>query len=151
MNRQELLNKLSGTLLLEVISAKVEEVGELPAMLKEIGYIDNKDGIMSEITRCEILDLEPLTITKCLADEGRISISFSLPFILTAWKDKEEIWRITSTAAGSCLVPDIGTINWEEVPFDDMDRIALLSESELVELSELRYTGTECDDAGVMW
>lgn len=146
MNREQLLENLSETLLWEVISAKVEEVNQLPVMLKDIGYIDGKDEMIPTITRCEILDSEPFGVTDFSVDGDRICIHFEMPFVLTAWKNKDEIWRITSAAAGTCSVPDIETLNWEEIKFEDMNRIELLERKNLVEISELNYVETECED-----
>lgn len=152
MSRKELLENLSTTLLWEVISAKVEEVNQLPVMLKGIAYIEDKDEIISKITRCEVLDSEPFDVKDFSVDGNRIKIHFEMSFVLTAWENKEERWRITSTAAGTCFVPDIEIFHWEDIKFEDMNRMELLERKNLVEISELKYVETECDDvSAITW
>ncbi len=56
------MNRLSETLLWKVVCAKVTELSRLPVILEDIGYLDDKDHIMSLITYCEVFDSEGLEI-----------------------------------------------------------------------------------------
>lgn len=62
MKRTQLLELLSSTLLWEIVSAKVEEINQIPFMLENIGYLDEKETVISQINECEVFDSEPLTV-----------------------------------------------------------------------------------------
>lgn len=61
MDREQLVEILSTTLLQEVISANIK-INQLPAMLQDIGYIKDKVNVILQITECEVFDSEPLDI-----------------------------------------------------------------------------------------
>lgn len=149
METQELLDKLSETFLWESVSAHIEQTRLLPDMLQNVGYIENKDEVIQKVDKLEILDSEPLEIFGQSADNGRISFNFSMPFVLVAKSGKEQLLRVTATAAGKCLIPDGNAFDWNAFDWDDMNKQELLSHKDLAEFSQLRFEEVECDDLSV--
>lgn len=141
MVTQELLDSLSETFLCETVSAHIEQTRFLSDMLRDVGYLDNKDEIIQKIDRSEILDSEPLEISAPNAENGRISFGFEMPFVLIAKSGKEQLLKITATAAGKCSIPDESAFDW-----DDMNKPELLAHKDLAKFSELRFEEAECDD-----
>lgn len=150
MSAQELLENISDTFLWEVVSAHIEQPHFLPDMLRNVGYIKNKDEIMQKADRSEILDSEPLEIFDCNAENSRISFGFEMPFVLIAKSGKEQLLRITAIAAGKCSIPDENTFDWSAFDWDDMNRQELLSHKDLAEFSVVRFEDVECDDLSVI-
>lgn len=149
MGTQELLDGLSETFLWEIVSAYIEQTRFLPDMLRNVGYLENKDEIIQRVDKMEILDSEPLEIFDCSADNGRIFFGFEMPFILIAKSGKEQLLRITATAAGKCSIPNENAFDWNAFDWDDMNRPELLAHKDLAEFSELRFEQVECDDLTV--
>lgn len=58
MDLEELLNDTLEEFLLECVSDKIEEVSELPKMLKDINYLDNKQELTAKTTKCEVLGID---------------------------------------------------------------------------------------------
>lgn len=149
MGTQELLDSLSETFLWESVSAHIEQIQFLPDMLRNVGYIENKDKVIQKADGMEILDSEPLEIFGQSADNGRISFGFSMPFVLVAKSGKEQLLRITATAEGKCSIPDENNFDWNTFDWEDMNRQELLSHKYLAEFPQLRFEEVECDDLSV--
>lgn len=150
MGIQELLDSLSETFLWETVSAYIEQTRFLPDMLRNVGYLDNKDEIIQKVDGMEIMDSETLEILGCNAENGRISFGFEMPFVLVAKCGKEQLLRITATAAGKCSIPDECAFDWSAYDWDDMNKPELLAHKDLAEFSELRFEYVECDDLSVV-
>ncbi|MDE7399410.1 MAG: hypothetical protein K2N06_07755, partial [Oscillospiraceae bacterium] len=105
METQELLDELSETFLWEIVSAYIEQPRFLPDMLRNVGYIENKDEIIQKVDDIEVMDSEEPEIFNSSAENGRISFGFEMPFVLNARCGKEPLLRITATAAGQCSIP----------------------------------------------
>lgn len=150
MGTQELLDELSETFLWEIVSAYIEQPRFLPDMLRNVGYLDNKDEIIQKVDDMEILDSEPLEIFDINADNGRISLGFEMPFVLIAKSGKEQLLRITATAAGKCSIPDENAFDWNAFDWDDMNKQELLSHKDLAEFPLLNFEDAECDDLTVV-
>lgn len=150
MGTQELLDSLSETFLWEIVSAYIEQARFLPDMLSDVGYLDNKDEVIQKVDGMEILDSEPLEISDINADNGRISFGFEMPFVLIAKSGKEQLLRITATAAGKCSIPDENAFDWSAYDWDDMNKTELLEHKDLAKFSELRFEYVECDDLSVV-
>ena len=82
VDRDELLCDTLEEFLLECTGDKVEEVLELPKMLADIFYLSDKEELLEQTTRCEILDIDDgfVTYDEVVGDE--IHIHYSLDFIL---------------------------------------------------------------------
>lgn len=149
METQELLDGLSETFLWEIVSAYIEHPRFLPDMLRNVGYIENKDEIIQKVDDIEVMDSEELEIFDSSAENGRISFGFEMPFVLIAKSGEEQLLRITATAAGQCLIPDENAFDWSAFDWEDMDKPELLSHKDLAEFSEMRFEEVECDDLSV--
>lgn len=149
METQELLDELSETFLWEIVSACIEQPRFLPDMLRNVGYLENKDEIIQKVDDMEVMDSEEPEIFDSSAENGRISFSFEMPFVLNVRCGKEPLLRITATAVGQCSIPDENAFDWSAFDWEDMDKPELLSHKDLAEFSELRFEDVECDDLSV--
>lgn len=150
MDRNKILEILSNTLLWEVISAKLEEINQVSVMLKDIGYLDDKENTIDQINQCEIFDSEPLKMMEVSVQEGKVLINFETSFILSAWHNNEPLLRITAFTAGKCSIPDVEVFDWEKIEVEKMSKNELLENKMLIEMIELNYIGVECDDLRVL-
>lgn len=149
MDRRQLIDTLSTTLLWEVVCANIEKINQISIILKDIGYVEDIDNIIAQITECEILDSEPLEVTSFYIHEDSILITFEMRFVLSAWSRGKQFLRITATATGQCRIPDSEKYDWRSIDFEDMDKKELLSYEGLVGILELNYSNAECDDVGM--
>ncbi|GLC83338.1 hypothetical protein [Lacrimispora brassicae] len=148
MDREELINMLSTTLLWEVISARIEELDQIPMILRNIGHITPDE--IAKINKSEILDSESFDVIRFEKLTEKILITFEMPFILSLWSDKEQIFRVTAIASGKCMIPDIEKYDWKSREFENMDKEGLLLNKELVDLLELNYPNVEYDDVNAI-
>lgn len=146
MSAQELIESISETFLWEVVSAHIEQPRFLPEMLVNIGYLDNKDEKIKKVDGMEIMDSEPLEILYSVAENGRISFGFEMPFVLIVKSGKEQLLRITAVAAGKCSIPDENAFSWSVFDWDEMNKQELLAHKDLAEFSVLNFEDAECDD-----
>lgn len=149
METQELLDELSETFLWEIVSAYIEQPRFLPDMLRNVGYIENKDEITQKVDDMEIMDSEEPEIFDSNTENGRISFGFEMPFVLNVRCEKEPLLRITATAVGQCSIPDESDFDWNAFDWEDMDKPELLSHKDLAEFSEMSFEDVECDDLSV--
>ncbi|MDE6728190.1 MAG: hypothetical protein K2J80_09675 [Oscillospiraceae bacterium] len=150
MGAREFIDGLSETFLWEVVSAYIEQPRFLPEMLRDVGYLDNKEEMIRKVDSLEISDSEPLYILYCITENGRIVFGFEMPFVLIAKSGKEQLLRITATAAGKCSIPDKNAFDWSAFDWDDMNKQELLSHKELAEFLMLNFEDAECDDLSVI-
>lgn len=118
-------------------------------MLRNVGYIENKDEIIQKVDDIEVMDSEEPEIFESSAENGRISFGFEMPFVLIAKSGEEQLLRITATAVGQCSIPDENAFDWSAFDWEDMDKPELLSHKDLAEFSEIRFEEVECDDLSV--
>lgn len=144
-----MLDRLSETFLWESVSAQIGQTRLLPDMLRDVGYVENKDEIIRKADGTQILDSEPLEIFNVSADGGRISFGFEMPFILIVKSGNLQLFRITATAAGNCSIPDESAFEWEAFDWENMSRQQLLAHIDLVKFSRLCFEDVECDDLTV--
>lgn len=149
METQELLDGLSETFLWEIVSAYIEHPRFLPDMLRNVGYIENKDEIIQKVDDIEVMDSEEPEIFDSSAENGRISFGFEMPFVMIAKSGEEQLLRITATASGQCSIPNENAFDWSAFDWEDMDKPELLSHKDLAEFSEMRFEEVECDDLSV--
>jgi hypothetical protein len=150
MNRRQLVDTLSTTLLWEVVCANIEKVNQLPIILKDIGYVEDIDNVIKEITQCEVFDSEPLEVINFDKHEESILITFEMSFTLSTWIGQQQLLRITAVVMGKCRIPDIREYEWESIDFESMGKKELLSYEGLVHILELNYSSAECDDVSML-
>lgn len=150
MNREQLEEVLSETLLWEVISENVENVNQLPIMLQDINYLENKNSVIAIIDECEVLISDSFDIIKSETHGENILISFEMPFVMSAWSTTKQHLRITATATGKCMIPSIEIYDWDSIDFESMRKEELLENQNLVDILELNYAWVECDDVSIL-
>ena len=72
--KKQLLNRLSQTLLCESICEDIEKIDQLPTMLKQIDYVEDKSDVIKSAVECEIFHADSLRITCSQEDRNQIYI-----------------------------------------------------------------------------
>lgn len=148
MNLDHLLNDTLEEFLLECVSGKIEEVSELPKMVKDIVYLDDKQELLNKTTGCEILDIEDSFIENYSLSENEIHIQYSLAFILQTFINSEHIWRVQGYAQVECSIPDTRKVEWSV--FESQGNNNAFFEQyekhkEFVRFQNIVYEENECD------
>lgn len=112
MDLDNLLNNTLEEFLLECVGDKIEDVSELPKMLKDIGYLDRKDEYIDKTTRCEILDVDDAYVESYFVSENEIHIKYEIAFILQTFINSEYIWRVQGCAQIDLSIPDTNSADW---------------------------------------
>ena len=146
MDLDDLLTNVLDEFLLECVCDKIEDVSELPEMLKDIGYLDNKQELIQNTTRCEILDGDDAFIENYEAAENEVHIQYTINFILQTLIESEIIWRVQGCAQAELSIPE--AVLDDILKDDDFDERyekyeAVLEES--VRFQNIVYKEVECD------
>lgn len=145
MDLDNLLNNTLEEFLLECVSDKIEDVSELPKMLKDIAYLDSKQELIDKITKSEILDVEDSSVENYFLSGNEIHIRYNMVFILQTFIDSEFIWRVQGCAHAELSIPDTDLADWSV--FDTQNNFFEQYEKlkGLVRFQNVVYTETECD------
>lgn len=146
MDLNHLLNHTLEEFLLEYVSDKIEDVSELPEMLKEIAYLDNKQELIAQTTACEILDVDTAFVENYSLSENEIQIQYSMTFILQTFIDSRFIWRVQGGAQAALSIPNAGLEEWSV--FDEQNSNFFREyekHKESVRFQNIVYTDVECD------
>ena len=146
MDMNQLVDKAIA-LLWEVVSSYVSEITQVSILLEGIDYIDS--AIIPQINCAEIQDSESFDIAEVEKCDGEILIAFEMPYILSLWKDREQLLRVTAVASGKCTIPDLDKFDWNAMDFKNMNKAELLSRKGIVSLHAINYSYVECDDVTV--
>lgn len=141
------IDEIAETVLWENVSNYVEQVSELDKILANISYIDK--NISGVITRGEVLDSEELCILNTLETNGKVEVTVEMPFILTCWKEKEQLLRITACIKGICVIPDERNFDYGVANFWGMNRRELLEYGKMIEFKEVEYFDVEVEDTSI--
>lgn len=131
--------------LCECIGAKVEEPNQLTQMLKDIGYLDQKEYLISKTTTCEILDCEDIEITNSQEEENLIIVDCVLSYIMQTFIDKEFIWRVQATAECTLSIPNGDSYNWDMIEGSMSSKEAILNHKDIIEYQNIEYKDVECE------
>ena len=115
--------------LLDIVCEKIEQVSELPKMLKNIGYLYNKEALIEQTTACEILDISDSVITDQSVSGNKVIIDCEIDFILQTFIDHKIVWRVQAAAKVRLAAP-------EDENYDPDD----------IDIQSLEYVDVECDD-----
>ncbi len=126
----------------EYISTDVKHIRE---ELSRIGYIELDD--VEKITSAAVQESDAFVITKFSAKDGVLTVEFEMPAIIIAESDKENVcFRITTTCTGTIEIPDIDAYDWNSMELQNMNRLDILSYSDLAKIITVFYEDTEADD-----
>lgn len=137
---QELLEELTENLLPEFLCEYIENVKEnnqVPIILKDIDYIENKEEIILSIQGIEVLNMEDLVFEhKIIINDLFIDFETSLDLSMF----NEEYFIMTTTSLkGSIIIT-----NYKRHFF--IDKTDLLMEKSILENLKLQYLNVECSD-----
>lgn len=131
--------------LCECISSKVEEPNQLTQMLKWIGYLEQKEYLISKTTSCEILDCEDIEIRSIQEKESVIIVDCALSYIMQTIIDEAFIWRVQATAECTVAIPDSDYYDWNMIKDNMSSREAILKHKDIIEYRNIAYKDVECD------
>lgn len=143
MNIIDLFNdnpELAEDFLLNYMGDKIEEVSELPKMINNIGYIDNKEELLLQTTECEILDIGEYRIKKYDICGEEINVQFDMSFIIQSFVNTKFIWRIQGTVDSDIMIK-----NDMSYCFENFDPDNYKEYSDLISVKKLKYYDMECD------
>lgn len=122
LRRKEMdIQNIAETILWDGVSDYIENVEVFKKMVVDISYIDHK--VADEVEWCEIFDTEEINALGYEVCEKGICIEFEMPFIMSAWKAKQQLFRVTASVMGK----------------------AVLENDEIIEIHSLIYDGIEVD------
>lgn len=146
MDLDNLINYTLEEFLLECVGDKIEDVSELPQMLKDIGYLDSKEDYIAKTTRCEILDVEDAFVENYFVLGNEIHIQYQVAFILQTFINSEFIWRVQGCAQLELSIPDTNSVDWSVF---DTQKNKFFEQykkyKELVHFKNVVYKEMECD------
>lgn len=140
-----LLNQTLQEFLLQCVSDKIEELPELPVILKDIEYLDNKEALISQTTCCEILDTENAAIEHYEKNCREIHIQYGLNFILQTLIHDEFTWRVQGYAQAEFTIPASRTIDWSVFAVSTNFWTQYEKHKRLVRFQRVTYVDVECD------
>lgn len=146
MDLENLLNNTLEEFLLECVGDKIEDVSELPKMLKDIVYLDRKEEYIAETTRCEILDVDDAFVENYFVSGNEIHIQYEIAFILQTFIHSDYIWRVQGCAQLELSIPDTNTVDWSV--FDEQNNNFFEHYEKfkkLVHFQNVAYREIECD------
>lgn len=132
--------------LLECVCSRIEDISELPKMLKDINYLDNKQELIAKTTSCEILDVEDYFVTNYSTSENKIHVEYEISFILQTFIDFESIWRIQGVAKTDFTILNADLIEYSAINekgsnfSDNYER-----NKKLIHFKNIIYSDIECD------
>lgn len=148
MNLDHLLNDSLKDFLLECVGSKIEEVSELPKMVKDIGYLDDKQELLDKTTECEVLDIPDFLIENYSLSGNEIHIEYGMGFIMQTFINSEFIWRVQGWARVEFSIPDTGKADWsvfESLGNNNDFWEQYEKHKELVQFQNIVYEEVECD------
>lgn len=144
MTREELISDILSDFLWEVVGNKTEEVNNLPEMLKEINYLDDKEELIARTTNCEIQMSDNFDIINSYEKDECIVIECEMDYVMQTFIETENIWRITGVTKCEIMIPGIEGYDWE-IFKTDMIKDDLLSCKDIVSFTNLSFDWVECD------
>ena len=139
---KEFVDKISSTLLWEVVSSKVEELSELPRIINAANDIED-DYNIDKINACEIIDSESFDVLGFSVGIEEITVKFEMPFVLVAKKGKKPIIKLQGYASGACVIPAEGSFDYSAMVFSKMNKEELLKNKNIVNITSLEYLSVE--------
>lgn len=146
MNLDNLLNDTLDEFLLQCVSDKIEELSELPKMIKDIGYLENKQEFIEKTTQCEIFDTDQWAVKNYSVSGSEIHIQYEIIFILQTFINSEFIWRVTGSAQAEFSILDADSVDWSV--FDEGNNNFwenYKKYKDLVHFQNIVYDQVECD------
>ncbi len=151
MNREELVESLRESLLSIITISYVEQLNQLPIMLKSFDYLEDKAELISKITRCEVLKSEQFKIRKTDIEGSKLVVHYEIPSVtLAAWSNETQLLKITLTMRGLCAIPDIDQYDWNSKDFSELSKEEVLENKSLVYILETSYENVDCVDIRLM-
>ena len=141
---KELVEEVLYDFLWEVVGDKTEDVDNLPNLLKDINYLDDKEVYLSKITRCEIFNCDEFNINKITDEGSSIVVECEMPYIMSARIEKEAVWSITATTKAQVKIPGVNDYDWTLIE-NAVSKQDLLKYKDIVTFKDIQFDWVECD------
>lgn len=117
------IQNIAEEILWDGVSDYISKVEEFRKMIIDISYIDHK--VADEVEWCEIFDTEEINALDCENCAKGICIDFEMPFILGAWREEEQLFRVTASVKGKAVVEndelvEVFSLIYDEIEVDSM-------------------------------
>lgn len=113
------IQELAEDVLWDEVSDYVEPVEEFKKMVKNISYIE-RDKV-NEVKWCEVFDTEEIIVLDSKEQDEKVEIEFEMPFILSAWNDETQLFRVTACVTGKAELEEEEVIKIEDVKYTDVE------------------------------
>lgn len=113
------IQELAEDVLWDEVSDYVEPVEEFKKMVKNISYIE-RDKV-NEVKWCEVFDTEEIIVLDSKEQDEKVEIYFEMPFILSAWNDETQLFRVTACVTGKAELEEEEVIKIEDVKYTDVE------------------------------
>lgn len=119
MSNEEYIQELAENVLWDAVGDYVEQVEEFKKMVEVISYIDH-DKVM-EVTWCEVFDSEEIIVLDAMECEDKVVIHFEMPFMLSAWNEETQLFRVTACVQGKAELEQENVVMLEELEYTDVE------------------------------
>lgn len=145
-SNEELIEIIGEDFLWDIIDDYIStDVKNLKRAISILGYIELDD--IEKITSAEVFDSDEFVINKFKEENSVLTVEFEMPAIIIAESDDKDVcFRITTACTGIVEISDINSYDWNSMDFGDMDRLEILSYSDLAKIIAVSYEYIEADD-----
>jgi len=113
------IQEIAEEIIWDEVSDYIEEIEEFKKMVEGIGYIDHDK--VDEVEWCEVFEFEEINVVDYSDSEDEICVEFEMPFILSCWKENEQLFRVTACAKGKAVLEDEEIVELCGVTYDDVE------------------------------
>ncbi|MBQ8822280.1 MAG: hypothetical protein IJZ82_06525 [Lachnospiraceae bacterium] len=113
------IREIAEEILWDKVSDYVEKVEAFRNMVGRISYIDHR--IVEAVEWCEVFDTEEINATIIEESGKRICIEFEMPFIMSCWEAKQQLFRVTACAKGKAVLENEEVMEIYGVMYDDVE------------------------------
>lgn len=113
------MQELAKNVLWDEVGEFVQSVKEFHKMVESIGYIDHSK--VKEVNGCEVLDSSEIIVLETKEKNGNIDMRFEMPFILSAYNDEHQLFRVTACVVGKAKLTREEVMKIQDVKYSDIE------------------------------
>lgn len=118
------IQEIAEDIIWDEVSDYVEDIEEFKKMISGIKYI-NQEAVET-VEWCEVFESDEINVTGYKQTEEEIEIEFQMPFVLSAWKENEQLFRVTSCAHGKAIIEDDEVTEIKDVVYEDVEADSII-------------------------
>ncbi len=150
MDNNELAEIIGEAFLWDIVSEYIgKDFENIKEELRHLIYTEKTT--VEKIARAEVHESDEFIVTDFEEQNGHLTLNFEMPAIINAiGENNEYLFRVTTYCTGTVRIPDAESYDWDSLDFDNMNRLDILTHSDLAEILTLHYKDTEADDLTVI-